>query len=308
MLTLLAVLCVLFAIAAALYWCAPRVLFDLATALARRSAGLRRREVFVDGHRLPYLEGGQGEALVLLHGFGANKDHWTAVAAHLTRHFHVFAPDLPGFGESSRDPAARYGVDQQLARIAAFLDRLGIERCHLGGNSMGGYLATLFAVRHPERVASLWLLAPAGTLTSEPSETLRALEAGDNPLIVSDAAAFARLGALCFCRPPSLPAQFVRVLERQAIAESGFNQRIFEHMFAEPRGLEEAAAGLAVRTLAVWGDDDRVLHPSGLAVLGRLLGDVECILMPRMGHVPMVERPAEAAADLLRFHGRLVRA
>ena len=89
--------------AIALYFLFPGVALRFAMGLARRIGRLHLREVEVDGHRLPYLEGGQGEPLLLLHGFGGNKDHWTMIAPHLTPHFHVYAPDLPGFGDATRD-------------------------------------------------------------------------------------------------------------------------------------------------------------------------------------------------------------
>ena len=288
-----------------LYYAAPGLLFRCATAFGRRSAGLKLAQVEVDGHRIAYLHGGQGEALVLLHGFGANKDHWTLVARLLTPHFRLIVPDLPGFGDSSRHHAARYGVDEQLARIAAFADTLGLAAFHLGGNSMGGYLASLFAVRHPERVKSLWLLAPAGVLSAEQSAMLALLETGDNPLVATDMVAFDRLAALCFCKQPYMPAQFKRPLLARAVAEAPFNSKIFGEMFSEPLALETSLAGLAMRTLVVWGDEDRILHPSALAILRPLLADAEFILMRHMGHVPMIERPAETAMDFLRFHGRL---
>lgn len=294
----------LLVLAAAAYFFAPAVVFAGATALARRAAGLRVREVTVDGHRVPYLDGGRGEPLVLLHGFAANKDYWTVVARLLTPHFRVIAPDIPGFGDSTRDPSARYGVDEQLARIAAFAKALGLARFHLGGNSMGGYLASMYAARHPEQVESLWLLAPAGAMTAQSSEVLDLIAAGNNPLLVTDAASFARLTAMCFHTAPTVPAQFVKPLLARAMAEAPFNAKIFDDMFKEPRALEDLPGGIGTRALIVWGDSDRILHPSGLEVLRGVFSDAECILMPRMGHVPMVERPADVTADLLRFHGR----
>ncbi len=290
-------------LAAALYFLFPGVVYRAAMALARRSAGLVQRETEIDGHRVPYLEGGSGEPLLLLHGFGANKDHWTFVAPFLTRHFHVYAPDLPGFGDADRLADKAYGLDAMLARIGEFADRMGLDSFDLAGNSMGGYLATLFAHRAPDRVRSLWLLAPAGAAGAEPSETLRLIEQGDNPLIMSDVAGFERLTRLCFEVPPPMPAQFRRPLLERARREAAFNARIFEELFADPLPLEGTVDGLATRALVVWGDNDRVLHPSGLGILGELLANAECVLMARMGHVPMIERPAEAAADYLRFRG-----
>ncbi|MEX2480282.1 MAG: alpha/beta hydrolase [Gammaproteobacteria bacterium] len=288
---------------AALYYLAPGAMLAAVMRLARRRGRLGLREVEVDGHRVPCLDGGQGEPLLLLHGFAANKDHWTMIAPYLTRHFHVYAPDLPGFGDASRLDDAGYGLDTQLERIASLADALGLDSFHVGGNSMGGYLAAMFAARYPDRVRSLWLLAPAGVMASEPSEVLKLIEAGDNPLITNTLADFERLAALCFSRQPPMPAQFKRALLARARAEAPFNAKIFDELFAEPVALESRVEGLATRTLLVWGDEDRIVHPSGIDVLAGLLPNGQARLMKRMGHVPMLERPAETAADLLRFHG-----
>lgn len=287
----------------ALYHLAPGIPYLWLIALARRTAGLRLHQVRVDGHDVPYLEGGHGEPLLLLHGFGADKDNWTMVARYLRRHCRVIAPDLPGFGDASRLEQASYGLDVQLERIAAFADALGLESFHLGGNSMGGYLAAMFAKRHPERVRSLWLLAPAGAMGAEPSETLTLLEAGENPLIPRDMAAFDKLAALCFETAPAMPAQFKRPLLARFQRNAAFNEKIFAELFTEPVALEGCIDGLATRTLLVWGDNDRVLHPSGAGILAELLNDVSTVIMPRMGHIPMVERPRDSASDYLRFRG-----
>ncbi|MGE0485611.1 MAG: alpha/beta fold hydrolase [Gammaproteobacteria bacterium] len=290
--------------AVACYYLAPGAALAGLVALGRRLGRLHLRETTVDGHRVPYLEGGTGEPLVLLHGFGANKDNWLPIAPHLTRHCHLYVPDLPGFGDSTRREDAGYGLEAQLARLAAFVDALGLERFHLGGNSMGGYLAAMFAARHPERVTSLWLLAPAGAMGAETSETLSLIEQGDNPLVTDTMAQFERLAALCFTRQPYLPAQFKRPLLERAQREAAFNHKIFGDIFGEPVPLEGRIDGLATPALVAWGDDDRVLHPSGLDIVAGLLPNADRILMPRMGHVPMIERPAETAADYLEFRRR----
>lgn len=301
----LAALGVVLLAAVASYYLAPGAWLRFLTWLGRRGAGLRSASVMVDGHRVPYLHGGRGEPLLLLHGFAANKDNWTMIARLLTPHFRVIVPDLPGFGDASRLPAASYGIAAQLARLHAFLDTLGLDKVHLGGNSMGGYLATLFAARHPERVMSLWLLAPAGAFEGEASETFELVQGGVNPLIVEDAAGLARLTALCFCKPPWFPAQLQRAFLDRARAEAPFNRKIFDELFAEPVPLSAQVERVPVRTLLVWGDSDRILHPGGQAELRPLFADVECILMRAMGHAPMLERPAETALDYLRFHHRL---
>lgn len=297
----IAVLLLLLVFAAALYRFAPGLLYDATMAVARRAARLHPAEARLAGERIAYLAGGAGEPLVLLHGFGANKDHWTLIARQLTRSWRVIAPDIPGFGDSSRVPQANYGLEAQLARLETFVDALGLTRFHLGGNSMGGYLAAHFAARHPDRVKSLSLLAPAGVMSAPPSELQTAIAAGDNPLLVGDGAAFERLSALCFVKAPPLPARFKQVLAARAVAEAPFNAKLFADLFADPLALEQALAGLAVPTLVLWGDGDRVLHPAGLEILRKVIPAAECVLMRDMGHVPMVEGPAEVTAALQRF-------
>lgn len=297
-------LIVFFIAACAAYFLLPGMVFKFALALARRASGLRLRQVQFDGHIVPYLEGGAGEPLVLLHGFAANKDNWTAVARFLTPHFRVIALDVPGFGDSTRDPAARYALDDQLARLSAFTRALGLDRFHLGGNSMGGYLAAMYAARHPQQVQTLWLLAPAGVRGAQPSELLQILDTGVNPLVVTDAAGLDRLIEMCFHTAPFMPAQFKRPLLARAVSEAPFNSRIFEQMFSDPLAFEDLPEPISTPALIVWGDSDRILHPSGLELLGGLCSQAETRMMPRMGHIPMMERPAEVAADLLRFHRR----
>jgi abhydrolase domain-containing protein 6 len=305
MVWVLGTLFALFIAVVAVYFIAPGVLFDLAMTLARRNGGLSCKEITVDGHRVPYLEGGTGEPLVVLHGFAANKDHWTMIAPLLTRHFRLIAPDVPGFGDSSRHPDARYGLDEQLARIAGFVDALQLDQFHLGGNSMGGYLSAMFAARYPDRVKSLWLLAPAGVLAAAPSELQMMFERGENPLLVDDVRTFDVLADLAFTVQPPMPAQFKRPLVKRAMSEAPFNAKIFTEIFTDPVDLETELEGCDVRSMIVWGDGDRLLHPNGAEILSRVLANSECRIMQRMGHVPMVERPTETAADFLRFQGKL---
>lgn len=96
-------------------------LFPLSWALLllsfeRVRAGLRMRRLSVGGRSFRYLEGGRGAPLVMLHGFGADADHWPRMARALTRSFHVLAPDLPGFGGTTASPSESFLVPLQAAR------------------------------------------------------------------------------------------------------------------------------------------------------------------------------------------------
>jgi abhydrolase domain-containing protein 6 len=166
-----------------IYFLFPGVMFDLLQKAERSAGGLEQRGIDVNGLHIEYLEGGKGDPLVLLHGFGANKDNWTRIGKHLTPYFRVIAPDLPGFGQSSADPDGDYTIGIQAERVKAFVRTLGIKSFHLGGNSMGGNIAGVYAARYPEDLKSLLLVSPAGVASAEPSEMFRLLKEGkSNPL------------------------------------------------------------------------------------------------------------------------------
>ncbi|MGE3773688.1 MAG: alpha/beta fold hydrolase [Gammaproteobacteria bacterium] len=283
------------------YFLAPKPYVELALKLQRRAAGLATRETIVDGHRLVYGDGGRGEPLLMLHGFGATRDNFVLLARELTPHFRVITPDLPGYGDSGRQRDAAYTLEAQLARIDAFVTALGLERFHLAGNSMGGYLAAHYARLHPARVQSLWLIAPAGVTTAAPSEVLAAIARGENPLLVHDEDDFDRIVDLCFVHPPYTPKQFRKVFARRSMRNAAFHAELFRQLFENALPFESSLQGLPVKTLITWGERDRILDASGAAILHALLPGSELHLMPDTGHVPMMERPRETAARFLAF-------
>ncbi|MDH4175034.1 MAG: alpha/beta hydrolase [Betaproteobacteria bacterium] len=288
-----------------LYVTAPERLVRGALAYERRVAGLERKEITLTGGlRYVYLEGGRGAPLLLLHGFGANKDNFTRIAKYLTPHYRVIVPDHAGFGESSKPPQADYGPRAQAERLHAFARALGASQLHLGGNSMGGHVALTYAALYPKDVQSLWLLNAAGVWSAQPSELLRKLsETGENLLLVQDEDDFAALLALVTAKPLMIPRPFLDVLAQERIRNYALEERIFKQLAAD--SVEERIRGLAVPALIVWGQQDRVLHPGSAGVLQMLLVRSEVIMMPGVGHVPMLEQPERTALDYLRFRATL---
>jgi pimeloyl-ACP methyl ester carboxylesterase len=288
----------------ALYFMFPGLAFTLAVKAERYAGGLEQYEVNIAGHRIPYLSGGRGEPLVLLHGFGADKDNWTRIAKYLNPYFRIIAPDLPGFGESSRDATARYAVADQVERVRAFVKALKLRSFHLGGNSMGGLIAGAYAARYPSDVETLWLLAPAGVTWAKKSELTERMEKGDNPLFIDTVEDFDGLLDFAFVTPPNIPGPIKGFLAKRAVKNRAFNAKIFHDLKENPLALEPLLKGLPVPTLIVWGDKDRLLHVSGAALLKSMMPKAEAIVMKNMGHLPMVEKPQKTAADFLAFHGK----
>ena len=287
------------------YVSAPERAVRAAIAYERGLAGLAHKVADLPGGlRYAYLEGGEGEPLVLLHGFGANKDHFVRMARHLTPRFRLLVPDQLGFGESAKPPQADYAPKAQAERLHRLLRHLGMTRVHLGGSSMGGQIALTYAALYPKEVASLWLLNPAGVWSAPPSEVARRIaRGGENPMLVQDEDDFARLVELVMAKPPAIPRPFLDVWAQDRIRNYPLEERIFKQIAAD--SVESRVRGLEVPALVVWGQQDRVLHPGSAGILQMLLVRSEVAMMRNVGHVPAVEAPEESAAEYLRFRARL---
>jgi abhydrolase domain-containing protein 6 len=274
--------------------------------LNRRSAGLRERIVSIDGHRVHALTRGEitghEPPLVLLHGIFAEKDHWVDFVRALPGRPAVVVPDLPGFGQSDRLETARYGYAEQVQRLAALLDALGIERAHLAGSSMGGTLAALFALRHPQRVASLAFIgAPHGLRSAVPSPADRLIDAGRSPLIAHDATEFDAMMQRLFKRRPWLPYPVLQAARRDALERASSNRRLWQEHVADRYRLHDCVGELRAPVFALWGMHDRIFDVSGVEVLRARLPGAEVQVMDDVGHLPLMESPARSARLYARF-------
>jgi pimeloyl-ACP methyl ester carboxylesterase len=111
------------------------------------------------GHRLRYYEWpGEGPNLILLHGSGSYALQWEWVAEHLSERFHVFAVDQRGHGDSDR-PDGEYSAEEGAEDIHQFVDALGLGQIVIGGNSLGGRVAQVFAAEYPSQCTAMIILA-----------------------------------------------------------------------------------------------------------------------------------------------------
>jgi len=278
---------------------------DQAYAMERHRAGLVRKELtLADGTRMVWLEGGSGAPLVLVHGFGADKDNFTRVARLLTPHYRVIAPDLVGFGESAHRDDVDYRYAAQAERLRAFVQALGLSRIDLGGNSMGGGIAMSYAAQHPQEVASLWLIDCAGIAEAPTSELAKIVTTtGENPLMISKESDFPAFLNFVMSDPPYIPASVMDVLARERIANQALERQVFRQIATD--SVSASVRGLATPTLVTWGDEDRALSVGTVPVLKTLLPNAQAVVMAHVGHAPMIERPRESAEDYLRFRAGL---
>jgi len=295
---------------AGVLYLSPAALITSMRLFEQQVAGLSSKQITVGDLSIHYYEGGprDAETLLLVHGFGADKDNWLRFARYFTERYHVIALDLPGFGDSSR-PHASYDVGTQAERIAAFVTALDAGPLHLVGNSMGGHISALYAARYPQQIRSLGLFDTSGIQAPRKSEFMALLEDGAaNPLLVRSPEDFERLLRFVFVEPPALPRTVKQYLAERAMANNAHYQAVFEQLVTRYIPLEPELGKITAPTLLLWGDQDRVLDVSSIEVMRPLLQHPSVVIMQACGHAPMIERPAETAAHYQAFLDAIAKA
>lgn len=258
--------------------------------------------------------GGEGPALVFLHGAGGLLPDDPFLAALARRH-RVFAPVLPGYEDSEGADALHTMLDVTLWAFDV-LDALGVERPLLVGHSMGGMIAAEMAAVAPREVARLALIAPAGLwLDAHPIPDLFATLPFELPaLLFHDVGLGAQLLTRGFdlgdaAGATGTPAErFAALLQR--FEDTAFLQRFLvdnarrlgmagKLLFPIPeRGLAERLDRIRARTLLLWGEADRLIDPAYAEVFLREIPEAELVRVPEAGHMLPYEKP-DAVIDAL---------
>lgn len=280
---------------------------------ARRSqvavSGLRRRHLWLDQHRVTFLEGGRmdGETVVLVHGFGASKENWLFLAGLLARQYHLIIPDLPGFGESHFVASSNYRLSTQAERLHRIVSQISSGKVHLVGNSMGGAIAGITAARFSDQIASLTLMNAAGMRGSRASDFEAALQRGENPLIPASMLDVARLFRIVTCKNRhSLSALLTPIMYREMVHRHPVNHRIFRDMLEIDEDPNQVFSEVACPTMIMWGDQDAVLDVSCADTFHGLIPHASKRIFKGVGHLPMLEAPG-LTARALRSHWREAR-
>lgn len=285
--------------------CSRHTLYENAISWERSGAGLEESSVRVGEMTIAYLrnvEPVDGETIVLIHGFGANKDNWTRLSRELTNEFNVYAIDLPGHGDSSKALDLGYRFEDQVGHVSEILAALDIDKAHMMGNSMGGAITALYAATYPEQVRTAVLFDPAGIFEYD-SELVGLVMEGDNPLIPSEEGDFKRLIDFALEKKPFVPWPIYDVMEEKAIANREVNEVIFDAI--RDSGYEpdfrQAITHIEAPVLVIWGKEDRVINYRNADVFVKQIPDARKVVLEGVGHAPMVEVPEESAQLFREF-------
>lgn len=256
------------------------------------------------GDKMVYAENGNvtGEPLLLIHGFGGNKDNFTRIASQLEG-YHLIIPDLLGFGESSKPMSAVYRSEAQAARLHELLQAKGLaNRVHVGGNSMGGAISVAYAAKYPNDVKSLWLVDSAGFWSVGIPKSLEGATLENNPLLVNSNEDFYKMYDFVMYKPPYLPKSVKAVFAQERIANKELDAKILKQIVTD--NVEERAKIVAhhnIPTLVVWGEKDQVIKPETVKLIKQIIPQAQVIMMPEVGHVPMIEAVGQTADDYKAF-------
>lgn len=271
---------------------------------AKTALDVSAGDVTVDGIHTFFVEAGDGPPVVLLHGLGATNASLLPTLRDLAGDHRVIAPDLPGFGASSK-PLRSLHAAFYTRWLLAFCDAVGASRPHLLGNSMGGRVAVEAGLRHPELFDRLVLLAPSPAFLKgrEYVRLVRVLrpELALIPLPLPHRYV-ARSIRRMFSRPSRLDDswydaaadEFLRVLSRprgRICFFSAMRQIYLEEPHAKPGGFWGRLPQLSRPALFVWGERDRLVPARFGVHVQRLLPDATSVVLDDCGHVPQFERP-----------------
>jgi pimeloyl-ACP methyl ester carboxylesterase len=280
-----------------------------ATSRTAEPGRLRFAMVDTSCGRISTLEAGRGEPVLAIHGLGATKASLLPTVAALADRFRVVALDLPGFGDSDKPLRAPYDARFFARAVLALQDKLGLERAHLVGNSLGGRVALEVALWAPERVHRLGLLASSMAWRKErPWATMLRLVRPE-------------LGAIQPAPRPVVEAIVDRVVPgaSDGWAAAGVDEFMRSYLTRRGRAAFYAAARqiyleepegrdgfwprlrtLEAPALFVWGRQDRVVPLAFARHVSEALPTAEHLELD-CGHVPQLERPRETHAALARF-------
>lgn len=288
-------------VAAVVYYAAPPYLYNKYNEDRRAAAGVTVRSVAIPGHTIVCAEGGAGEPIILLHGFGGNKDNWLEFAKFLTPGYRVIIPDLPGFGESTKMKEGEFSILAEADYVRLFAKALGLEKFHIAGHSMGGNIAGNFAANYPGMVKTLALISAARVISPVKSRLDLMLEKGDNPYMIKNEKDFDRFMAFMYYKPPSIPSFIKSYIARQLIASYKQYEKSFDDGWARSIFPESRIRQIAAPTLIVWGDDDSNFDVSCARIFQRNIKNSKLVIIRECGHLPIMEKPAETAEAYLAF-------
>ena len=258
-------------------------------------------QIAVDDANIDVEIDGNGDAVVLLHGFPLTRAIWELQAAELATHARVIRPDLRGMGRSSV-PEGPYLMDTLASDVAAMLDALGIARATIVGHSLGGYVAMAFARMFTERVERLALvcskLRPDTPQAAQAREDLaQKIESSNSLDVLIDEYVPKLISPQTLAQRPEI-AERVRGI---ATASTPKGAAAMLRGMAQRVDCADIAEELTMPVLVIGGGGDQTIPASEYEETAAAFPRGRLRMLAGSGHVPMLEEPDVLAAELVDF-------
>ncbi len=287
--------------------CSKYKIYNMALDSRRGGADFIVKNVNISIGEITYLDNATAdnprkdqEVVIMVHGFGANKDNWLLFSKEITDDYRLLALDLPGHGESISDVSISYTIVNQAKWLKEVMEKLHISKGHLIGNSMGGAICLKFTGLYPDKVTSMTLLDSAGVTKTE-SEFIGLLKKGKNPLVAANSDEYKKLLDFVMTKRPYIPGAVIDVLAEQKIARKALDEKVFKDVQTDIVLPIDDLDKIQTPTLILWGDNDRVLHVDNADEFNLRIKGSQKVILEGVGHMPMIEVPEETSAHYIRF-------
>jgi 2-hydroxy-6-oxonona-2,4-dienedioate hydrolase len=259
------------------------------------------RDIQTKDWKLRYYEAGQGHPLILIHGSGPGATGWSNFSKNieeLAKHFHVYALDMPGWGDSQ--PCTKETLDHDGATIQ-FMDALGIKKAALVGNSMGGIVALSVAARFPDRVSHIITMGPGSSPTPRlfsagdgPTEGLKYLQQAYRTPTPEAMEALVNIMVYdkSFATPELCKARSDAALSQPAHLDNFLNMLSNGGPINSWAPMDQLMK-MQIPALLIHGRDDRVVPYEHSLVLCAHIPNSRLVLLNRCGHWAMIEHANE---------------
>ncbi len=233
-------------------------------------------------------------AVVLLHGMLGDLSNWTSTIECLSQNgFRVYAPELPVYDM----PMRKTNVDGLVDHVDEFIHQLDLAPCVLVGNSLGGHVALLMALRQPEDVAALVLAGASG---------IYEVDMGTSTMRRRDREFIRERAARTFYDPAHATDELVDEMLALVNNRSRALRLLRMARSAQSETVTESLKRIDSPTLLVWGADDQITPPDVAHEFQSRLGNAELEFIDKCGHAPMIERPQNFNEITLEFLTRTV--
>jgi pimeloyl-ACP methyl ester carboxylesterase len=261
--------------------------------------------ITVDGLRIHYRDRGQGPVVVLLHGSNSHLLTWEAWTARLAKDHRVVALDLPGHGLTGPDAKARYSAADMAAVVDLFVDKLGLSRFTIAGNSMGGNVAWHYTLAHPAKVERLVLVDAAGLPRDEGlpfvSRAQSAPLVGRLATVLTPRFMLAGSVRKMYGDPSRVEEaridEYYDLFLREGNRDATRLRRALPPVDSEWQRLGEIHAP----TLILWGSRDIWILPKYGERFHQAIKGSSLVVLDGLGHLPMEEDPDSSLAPVSAF-------